>query len=136
MGSYMHRRRQLLAYLRRCHAALRPGGVVVLDTFGGPASHVPFQRQRQVAGGVRYTFEQSVYDPTTARALCHIHFRFADGSRLRNSFTYDWRRCVGVTCARLCVCVCVCVCVYVCVCCLCWVWYVLCGAALLKGRGG
>ena len=91
LSSYLHDRATLLAYLRLSWQALRTGGVLVLDTFGGPASLVPFKRKRPV-GSVRYTFEQVSYDPATARSQCRIHFRFGDGSVLRNSFTYDWRR--------------------------------------------
>jgi len=89
--SYLHQRRQLVAYFARCHDALRPGGVLVVDTFGGHGAMVPFKHRRPV-GSARYTFEQASYDAVTARSLCHIHFRFPDGSVLRNCFTYDWRR--------------------------------------------
>ena len=88
----MHERAQLLAYLRRSWSALRPGGVFVLDTFGGPESLVAFKRRRPLGASVRYTFEQVAYDGVTARSQCRIHFRFADGSVLRSAFTYDWRR--------------------------------------------
>ena len=27
----------------------------------------------------------------TSEILCHIHFGFKDGSRMRRAFTYDWR---------------------------------------------
>ncbi|WP_295433523.1 hypothetical protein [uncultured Thiodictyon sp.] len=39
----------------------------------------------------RVQWEQALYDPITGRLVCHIHFNFADGSRLERAFTYDWR---------------------------------------------
>jgi hypothetical protein len=36
-------------------------------------------------------WDQDAYDPLSHRIQCFIHFRFADGSRLRRAFTYDWR---------------------------------------------
>jgi hypothetical protein len=36
-------------------------------------------------------WHQERFDPITADALFHIHFRFPDGSALEQAFTYDWR---------------------------------------------
>jgi hypothetical protein len=38
-----------------------------------------------------YIWDQSKYNPITGDYFCKIHFKFKDGSRLRNAFTYDWR---------------------------------------------
>ena len=38
------------------------------------------------------TFEQASYNPVTSKALCHLHFKFRDGSVFKKAFTYDWRR--------------------------------------------
>ncbi|TPW14976.1 MAG: hypothetical protein FD129_982, partial [bacterium] len=34
---------------------------------------------------------QATFNVVDHRILCHIHFRFRDGSRLRRAYTYDWR---------------------------------------------
>ena len=39
----------------------------------------------------QFVWDQEKYNPVTNEILCHIHFKFADGSELRNAFTYDWR---------------------------------------------
>ena len=39
----------------------------------------------------KYIWEQKRFNPITADALFHIHFRFKDGSELDKAFTYDWR---------------------------------------------
>jgi len=38
-----------------------------------------------------YVWDQARYRPVTGELLCHIHFCFPDGSRLRRAFSYDWR---------------------------------------------
>jgi len=36
-------------------------------------------------------WEHARYNPIANEILCHIHFRFRDGSEIREAFTYDWR---------------------------------------------
>ena len=36
-------------------------------------------------------WEQASFDPLTADYVCHIHFKFADGSKLKRAFSYHWR---------------------------------------------
>ena len=36
-------------------------------------------------------WDQARYDAITSEILCHIHFEFPDGSKLRRAFSYDWR---------------------------------------------
>ena len=38
-----------------------------------------------------YVWDQARYHPVTGDFVCHIHFRFPDGSRINRAFTYDWR---------------------------------------------
>jgi SAM-dependent methyltransferase len=88
--SVFHARDELLDYLRHCRRALRPGGCVVLDAFGGGLAQRPFvevYRHR----GFRHEWEQRAFDPITHRVDCRIHFAFPDGTRLDDAFVYDWR---------------------------------------------
>jgi len=41
--------------------------------------------------GFTYYWEQRKFNPITFEALCHIHFKFPDGSKMKRAFTYDWR---------------------------------------------
>jgi hypothetical protein len=38
-----------------------------------------------------YIWDQARYSPVTGEMLCHIHFKFPDGSKLKKAFSYDWR---------------------------------------------
>lgn len=83
-------RRTLKRYFRRVRDALVDDGMLMLDAFGG---HDAFKvmRERRDCGGYTYVWDQADYDPITGRMVCHIHFNFPDGSRLRKAFSYEWR---------------------------------------------
>jgi hypothetical protein len=84
------RREQILAYLRRAHAALVADGLLILDAYGGSDSHREIEEERHL-DGFTYVWDQRLYNPITAEVRNHIHFRFPDGTELRRAFTYDWR---------------------------------------------
>lgn len=96
-----HRRADLLAYLRAARASLAPGGVLVLNAFGGGKAERPLvERTRKGAGrgpdgeavpAFTYVWEQKRFDPIRRNLLAHIHFELRDGTRLAKAFTYDWR---------------------------------------------
>ncbi|BAM04101.1 class I SAM-dependent methyltransferase [Phycisphaera mikurensis] len=83
-----HRRPGLLRYLRHARRCLRPGGVFVMDLYGGPGAEAPGEQARE-AGGFGYVWVQETYDPRTARARCRI--RFTVRGRSCGGFRYDWR---------------------------------------------
>jgi SAM-dependent methyltransferase len=89
--SVLKTREALGGYLRRARAALAPGGVVVLDAFGGPRAQKELVERRRIRGGVAYVWEQEAFDPITHRLRCAIHFEGPGRRRLRRAFTYDWR---------------------------------------------
>lgn len=77
-------------YFRRVHAGLVDDGIFFLDAFGG---YEAFQEMEESTkyNGFTYIWDQAKYNPITGDFTCHIHFKFKDGSRLRNAFTYEWR---------------------------------------------
>ena len=84
------RRADLLAYFKAARRNVRDDGLFVCDAYGGyEAQQVMEETRRQ--GGFTYVWDQSSYNPVTGETLCRIHFRFPDGTQLRNAFTYDWR---------------------------------------------
>jgi SAM-dependent methyltransferase len=85
-----HDRATLLAYFKAARAALRPGGFLLADVFGGPEAMEELVETRRV-GGFTYVWEQSRFDPITSSLTAHIGFRFPDGTRLRRAFSYEWR---------------------------------------------
>ncbi len=84
-------REALRGYLAAARRSLAPGGVLVLDAFGGWEAQRPLTERRRIGGGVTYEWEQVSFDAITHRLRCAIHFRLPGGRRLRRAFTYDWR---------------------------------------------
>jgi len=96
------KRAEVLAYFKSVHRTLEDEGVFVFDMMGGSAFYQnDLEEGRKVARRTpdarkknppfRYVWHQESFEPISANALFHIHFRFADGSSLEKAFTYDWR---------------------------------------------
>lgn len=91
----LRERDKLLRYFRRVLASLGNGGVFFLDAYGGYDAFRVLSEERRIhdpmGDDFTYVWEQSCYEPVTGRLVCHIHFRFDDGSCLERAFSYDWR---------------------------------------------
>jgi hypothetical protein len=83
-------RAQLARYLKAARAGLADRGLLFLELYGGTGAIDTVEEEREL-NGFTYVWEQKRYDPITGETLCHIHFRFPDGSRIERAFTYDWR---------------------------------------------
>ena len=83
-------RAQLRDYFKRARVNLADDGVFFLDCFGGYES---FQVLKEHTEHRRftYTWEHASYNPINGHFVCYIHFSFADGSRLKQAFSYEWR---------------------------------------------
>jgi len=96
-----HERRGLLEYFRAVRRSLRAGGLFFLTVFGGSEALGTLTETRTIpasydADGNRvprftYVWEQKRFNVIDHRLLCHIHFKFRDGSMMKRAFTYDWR---------------------------------------------
>ena len=96
-----HRRADLLAYLRAAREGLEPGGVLVLNGFGGTRAERPLvERTRKRASNApdgspvpafTYVWQQARFDAIERRLLAWIHFEVAGAPRMARAFTYDWR---------------------------------------------
>jgi SAM-dependent methyltransferase len=84
-------RRELVEYFRSAARDLARGGIFVLDIYGGPEAMEEMEDVRRIDRRFSYVWEQAAYVPATGEYETHIHFRFADGSRMRRAFSYDWR---------------------------------------------
>lgn len=84
-------REDLGGYLRRVRTALAPGGVMVLDVFGGWDAQKELVERRRIGGGARYVWEQESFDPITHHLRAAIHFEVPGRRRLSRAFRYDWR---------------------------------------------
>jgi len=83
-------RRELLRYFRKARTTLKDEGLFVLDVFGGWDAHKTIEEETD-HGEFVYCWDQAKYDPIAMEILCHIHFEFPDGSRMKKAFSYDWR---------------------------------------------
>jgi cyclopropane fatty-acyl-phospholipid synthase-like methyltransferase len=91
----------LRAYFRNARESLTAKGIFVLDAFGGNDAMDNLEETRRIPASVAfdgrrvppftYVWHQERFNTIDHHILCHIHFRFRDGSRLEGAFTYDWR---------------------------------------------
>lgn len=85
-------RAQLLNYFRTVRKGLADDGVFVMDAYGGyEAFRDEYVEKRKCDEGFTYIWEQEDYDPVSGDYVCHISFRFSDGSELKRAFSYHWR---------------------------------------------
>lgn len=87
-------RATLLKYFRSARRSLASGGLFILDIYGGPDAFDEMTDRTPIGGkkrGFTYIWHQERVDHLTNETLCHIHFKLADGRRINNAFTYDWR---------------------------------------------
>jgi SAM-dependent methyltransferase len=83
-------RDQLRAYFQHAREGLVDGGVFFLDIYGGSEAYVE-TKEKTKNDGFTYIWHQQTYEPITGRVLCHIGFKFPDGSKIKKAFSYDWR---------------------------------------------
>lgn len=80
----------MLEYYRSVRRSLVKDGLFILDAYGGWAASKSLTERRRYAR-FTYVWEQASYNPITGDYVCHIHFEFKDGTKLRRAFTYRWR---------------------------------------------
>ncbi len=83
-------RDELRGYFSRAHDGLTEDGILFIDAYGGYDSWREI-KEKTKHKGFAYYWDQKKFDPITANMICHIHFKFKDGSKMKKAFTYDWR---------------------------------------------
>jgi SAM-dependent methyltransferase len=83
-------RPMLLAYLKKAHETLAPGGLFFMEMYGGSEARTELEDEREVENFI-YVWDQDYYNPINHHTRCYIHFRFPDGSEMPRAFTYEWR---------------------------------------------
>jgi hypothetical protein len=82
------------AVLRNYFASVRDSlgddGILFMDSFGGYDAYREIEEKTRHKG-FTYVWEQASFDPMSGHMVCHIHFHFNDGSKLKKAFTYEWR---------------------------------------------
>jgi hypothetical protein len=84
-------RQQLLEYFKGAVADLADDGIFFLDIYGGFESTEEMIDERKIDGKFTYVWDQVSYHPASGAYHCRIHFKFKDGSELRNVYDYKWR---------------------------------------------
>jgi hypothetical protein len=86
-------RAELVSYFKFARTQLADDGVLFLDCFGGYEAQKEMKERREIDGedDFEYVWDQAAFNPITHDYTCHIHFRFQDGSRMKEAFTYHWR---------------------------------------------
>jgi SAM-dependent methyltransferase len=77
-------------YFKHIFRGLKDDGVLFLDTFGGYEAFRVMEESTKY-NGFTYIWDQAKYNPINGDGTFHIHFKFKDGSRLQEAFTYHWR---------------------------------------------
>lgn len=83
-------RRDMVRYFKGVRESLVADGLFLLDAYGGSDAFAELQEKRRI-DGFTYVWDQELYNPITGQAINRIHYRFPDGTELKNAFTYDWR---------------------------------------------
>ncbi len=89
--SLLMTRADLRGYFERVRQSLTPGGLIMIDAWGGSETIEDREESRKVED-FEYVWQQKSFDPFTHHSDCRIHFRFKDGTELKNAFTYEWRQ--------------------------------------------
>jgi SAM-dependent methyltransferase len=83
-------REELKRYFESVYRSLKSDGIFFLDAFGGYEAFEEMKEKTKYKG-FSYVWDQAKYYPVTGEMLCHIHFKFPDGSKMKKAFSYDWR---------------------------------------------
>jgi len=83
-------RATLKAYFEAARAALADDGIFFLDCFGGYEAYQRLKEETEY-DDFSYVWDQDYYNPINGDLVCHITFKFPDGSKMKRAFTYEWR---------------------------------------------
>ena len=83
-------REALRGYFSRIRECLVDDGVLFLDFYGGYETMREMEEETDHDDFI-YIWDQNRYNPITGDMNCQIHFKFRDGSQMKQAFTYDWR---------------------------------------------
>lgn len=85
-------RAKMLEYFNAAYQNIADDGIFVIDLHGGPESLLEQEEETVINNGeFTYVWDQHNHNPINNNADLSIHFRFPDGSEMRNAFTYSWR---------------------------------------------
>ena len=80
----------MISYFRKVWSVLKPDGIFFLDAFGGYEACREME-ERTDYGKFTYIWDQDSYNPINGHCTYKIHYKFRDGSKLKDAFVYHWR---------------------------------------------
>lgn len=83
-------RKTMKRYFKSVHKSLVEDGIFFLDAFGGYEAPKVL-KEKTNHDDFSYIWHQAEFNPINHRMHCKIHFKFPDGSRIDEAFTYTWR---------------------------------------------
>ena len=88
-------RDDLREYFTNALDGLVSDGIMFLDAYGGYEAPMVLTEPRECVddngNDFTYIWEQAAFNPIDSCMTCHIHFEFADKSRMEKAFSYHWR---------------------------------------------
>ena len=69
---------------------MKSDGLFFLDIFGGYEAFREMEEATEF-DDFTYIWDQHHYNPISGDITCLIHFKFPDGSKLKQAFRYEWR---------------------------------------------
>jgi SAM-dependent methyltransferase len=90
----LHNATDLIDYFGIVLRSLAPGGIFLLDCYGGWDNQQTQKTRRTVEapeGTFGFVWENAEFNAISSRANCHIHFEFKNGKRWKRAFSYDFR---------------------------------------------
>ena len=88
-------RAEVIEYFKAARANLAADGIMIMDMMGGgqcyDEDHTDKRTIKKGKKGFKYHWQQARFNPVTSEVLFYIHFKFADGSKMKKAFEYDWR---------------------------------------------
>lgn len=80
----------MINYFRKVNSALKADGIFFLDAFGGYEA-IRLMEESTDYGKFTYIWDQDQYNPINGHCTYKIHYKFKDGSKLKDAFVYHWR---------------------------------------------
>jgi len=92
---YFKTRAEVLEYFEIARSNMAEQGVMIMDMMGGGGCYEEGRTDKRTIkkgkNGFRYFWKQESFNPVTHDCVFHISFKFPDGSKMKNAFTYEWR---------------------------------------------
>ncbi len=88
-------RPEVVEYFKIARANMNRQSIMIMDMMGGgqcyDENHTDTRTVKKGKRGFKYYWKQARFNPINGDARFTISFKFADGSRMKKAFHYDWR---------------------------------------------